>query len=352
MRQIHFVGSAPYNSARETFAALGSDLNGLVRRLPDGEQGERSNWVLGQTRVFKNHPDFEIESRTAEPRRPDFEILTFRIRSGIKPEKIEFDDLHYASEAIESYSTFAAMKKAGRIAPEVKFQVSLPTPFCIIWFHVAKVEEQLAIEDAYKAAMFREVDKIAAAIPHDQLAIQWDVATEMIALERGTIGGAGTAFPNRIRVYDDMADKFGQWVAELCDSVPASIDVLVHLCYGDWGHKHSIEPKDGTKMVEFSNAIFRHVKRHIDLLHLPVPRERDDDAFYAPLQNLKLPEGTELALGIIHLTGGLDAIRRRMAAANKYVKNYAIGTDCGLGRRPPETIAEVLRLHREAAKLS
>lgn len=105
-------------------------------------------------------------------------------------------------------------------------------------------------------------------------------------------------------------------------------------------------------MVEFSNAIFRHVKRHIDLLHLPVPRERDDDAFYAPLQNLKLPEGTELALGIIHLTGGLDAIRRRMAAANKYVKNYAIGTDCGLGRRPPETIAEVLRLHREAAKLS
>ena len=230
-----------------------------------------------------------------------------------------------------------------------KFQVSLPTPFCIIWFHIAKVEEQLAIEDAYKATMFCEVEKIAAAIPNAELAIQWDVATEMIALERGTIGGPGTAFPTRIRVYDDMADTFGGWIGELCDAVPTSIEVMVHLCYGDWGHKHSIEPKDGSKMTELANSIFRHVRRQINLLHFPVPRERDDDAFYAPLANLKIPDDTELALGVVHITGGIAAIGRRMAAADKYVRNYAIGTDCGLGRRPPEMIAEVLRLHREAA---
>lgn len=41
---------------------------------------------------------------------------------------------------------------------------------------------------------------------------------------------------------------------------------------------------------------------------------------------------------------------RRMAAAEKYVSSYAVGTDCGLGRRPPETIAEVLRLHRVAVE--
>ena len=171
----------------------------------------------------------------------------------------------------------------------------------------------------------------------------------MIALERGTIGGPGTAFPTRIRVYEDMAGTFGSWLAELCDAVPSSIEVMVHLCYGDWGHKHSIEPKDASKMTKLANAIFRHVRRRVDLLHLPVPRERDDDAFYAPLGALRLPADTELALGVVHLTGGIAAIGRRMAAANKYVGDYAIATDCGLGRRPPETIAEVLRLHREAA---
>lgn len=348
-RKIHYVGSAPFESAAETFKALTVGMQSLVRRLPDGEIGERKNWVLGQTRVFKHHPDFEVETRTTDPRRPEFEILTFHIRPGVKSETITFEDLHYASEAIASYEIFKAMKAAGEIPASTKFQVSLPTPFCIVWFHVAKVDEQLAIEAAYKAAMFREVDKVAAAIPHDQLAIQWDVATEMIALERGTIGGPGTAFPTRIRVYEDMAGTFGSWLAELCDAVPSSIEVMVHLCYGDWGHKHSIEPKDASKMTELANAIFRHVRRRVDLLHLPVPRERDDDAFYAPLGALRLPADTELALGVVHLTGGIAAIGRRMAAANKYVGDYAIATDCGLGRRPPETIAEVLRLHREAA---
>ena len=85
----------------------------------------------------------------------------------MKSETITFEDLHYASEAIASYEIFKAMKAAGEIPASTKFQVSLPTPFCIVWFHVAKVDEQLAIEAAYKAAMFREVDKVAAAIPHD-----------------------------------------------------------------------------------------------------------------------------------------------------------------------------------------
>ena len=349
-RQIHYVGSAPFNSAAETFKALTRGMQSLVRRLPDGEIGERKKWVLGQTRVFRNHPDFEVETRTTDPRRPDFDILTFHIRPGVEPAAIAFDDLYYASEAVASYKVFKAMKNAGEIPAETKFQVSLPTPFCIVWFHIAKVEEQLAIEDAYKAAMFREVEQMAVAIPNAELAIQWDVATEMIALERGTIGGPGTAFPTRIRVYDNMADTFGVWIAELCDAVPTSIEAMVHLCYGDWGHKHSIEPKDGSKMTDLANAVFLHVQRRINLLHLPVPRDRDDDAFYAPLRNLTTPVDTELALGVIHITGGIAAIERRMAAADKYVRNYAVGTDCGLGRRSPETIAEVLRLHREAAE--
>jgi hypothetical protein len=42
--------------------------------------------------------------------------------------------------------------------------------------------------------------------------------------------------------------------------------------------------------------------------------------------------------------------RRRLATAEKYVKNFAIATECGFGRRPPETIPELLRIHAAAAE--
>ena len=56
-----------------------------------------------------------METRTTDPRRPDFEILTFRVRPDVEPQTITFSDLHYASEAIASYKIFKAMKDAGEI---------------------------------------------------------------------------------------------------------------------------------------------------------------------------------------------------------------------------------------------
>jgi hypothetical protein len=38
------------------------------------------------------------------------------------------------------------------------------------------------------------------------------------------------------------------------------------------------------------------------------------------------------------------------AAAEKYVKNFSIVTECGFGRWPPETIPELLRIHAAAAE--
>jgi len=54
-----------------------------------------------------------------------------------------------------------------------------------------------------------------------------------------------------------------------------------------------------------------------------------------------------LVLGLVHYTDGADGSRVRMAAANKYVSNYNIATECGFGRRDPETILKLLNIHRE-----
>ena len=51
----------------------------------------------------------------------------------------------------------------------------------------------------------------------------------------------------------------------------------------------------------------------------------------------------------MHHTDGVAGTRKRLAAAEKVVKDFSIATECGFGRRRPDTIAELLRIHAEVA---
>ena len=53
-------------------------------------------------------------------------------------------------------------------------------------------------------------------------------------------------------------------------------------------------------MVEIANATSTGVARPIQFFHMPVPKGRTDDAYFAPLDNLRLHPETELYLGLIH----------------------------------------------------
>jgi hypothetical protein len=149
-----------------------------------------------------------------------------------------------------------------------------------------------------------------------------------------------------------MQTAFTNILIELGNHVPADIDLLYHLCYGDAGHKHVVEPTDMGDMVEFTNRLIRGLKRPAQLVHMPVPRDRYDEAYFAPLQALRLPAETELCLGLVHHTDGIAGTRRRLATAEKFVKAFSIATECGFGRRDPATIPELLRIHAQAAELA
>jgi hypothetical protein len=160
----------------------------------------------------------------------------------------------------------------------------------------------------------------------------------MIIIDKGTttwMGESRAAFAGRL--------------IRLGEAVPAGVDLLYHLCYGDIGHKHSIEPTTTANLVDLGNRVAAGIRRPIQLIHMPVPRERDDAPFYEPLKHLRLAPGTQLCLGLIHFTDGVAGTRRRMAVADRYASGYAIATECGFGRRPPETVAPLLRLHAELA---
>jgi hypothetical protein len=135
----------------------------------------------------------------------------------------------------------------------------------------------------------------------------------------------------------------------LSDLVPDSVDLLYHLCYGDNNHKHVLEPSSLADCVAFANRITQGSARPVQLFHMPVPRDRADDAYFAPLEALRLAPESRLSLGLVHYSDGVAGARRRLAAAGTHAHDFLVATECGFGRRDPATIPDLLRLHAEIA---
>ena len=82
----------------------------------------------------------------------------------------------------------------------------------------------------------------------------------------------------------------------------------------------------------------------MDWIHIPV-LDRTDDAFFAPLANLK-PGGARIYLGAIH---NMDNYADRIAVARKYLPDFGVAAYCGMGRVPPDELPGVLEDHLKAA---
>jgi hypothetical protein len=226
--------------------------------------------------------------------------------------------------------------------PGVRFQVSLPTPWAVV-MPFCQQPDARQIFPAYEQAMLREVERICAAIPHHDLAIQWDVCIEMLAWD-GQWANA-PSFPGMEQVFAGNFSRLG-------GSVPAGVELGFHLCYGDLDGKHFAEPADATKMVEMANLIARSVARPINWMHMPVPIDRNDDAFYAPLKELRLAPATELYLGLIHARDGVEGARRRITAARRVVPVFGIASECGISRgRDPNLALDFIKTYAGAAAL-
>jgi hypothetical protein len=333
-RGVHLVGSVPLADAEAVFRAANAILGGRLRRIPDGETGERTQWIGWQARFIGSNPQFELLPANPSDYAP---LPHFKLRSPLSSREITFERLGYADAAKASYAVFSQLKQAGLIPASTRFQVSLPTPLAPVFAFIMP-GDQAVVGPAYEAAMLAELDHIAAAIPYHDLAIQWDVAVELGILESAT--------PT---TFEDAKKRVVERLVRLAHRVPADVELGYHLCYGDAGHKHFLEPADASKLVEVANAVSAGARRQINWIHMPVPRNRTDDAYIAPLRHLQLHPETELYLGLVHFTDGVVGTRRRMAAAQKVVADFGVATECGMGRRNVETIPELLRIHSEVA---
>jgi hypothetical protein len=330
----HLVGSVPLDSAEEVFRTAASILGEHLRRLPDGETGARTNWIGWQAGVFQQHPDLEAVPPDPEHYTP---LPRLRLRAGVDPGSLSFDSLGYASAALQSYALFSRLKGKGVIPRDCRFQVTFPTPLAPVTSFI-DIGSQAAVEPAYERAMLRELDQLLNGVPHDELAIQWDVAVEFGVLE------GVWAVP-----FDNPLEGIVERIVRLSASVPEPVELGYHLCYGDYQHQHFVEPLDTSRLVGLSNRLSATVERSIQWIHLPVPRGRTDDAYYAPLARLDLHPETELYLGLVHFTDGAEGTRQRIEAAQRVVREFGVATECGFGRRPPEQVTTLLEIHRAVA---
>ncbi|HUB95083.1 MAG TPA: hypothetical protein VL993_04150 [Stellaceae bacterium] len=343
--EVHLVGSVPLASAADVFETVAGALGDLAPRIPDGETGPRQGWVRSFDPIFGGNPALV---RTAEEFRPHATggaTLRYRPRDGIKPEDVKFADLPHAALAAAAWRDFRALKDAGKIPAKTRYLFTIPHPIPLVRRYFAP-ELQDAIEPALEAAMYAEIGKVCAAIPHADLAIQWDCASAVFfTLEKGE--------PSRFgRTRDEMYRPIAERLARAGRAVPAGVELAYHFCYGNSGGRHSIEPSSTRDAVAMANAVSAALSRDIQMIHTPVPIDRDDDAYFAPLDRLEVRPGTGISLGLIHLSDGVEGARRRMTAAKKHLPRFSVGTECGLSCVPPERLGAMLRLHADVAALA
>jgi len=338
-RPVHLVGSLSLPSAENVFEQVATIVGPAAKRIPDGETGVRNNWVAWQIATMKSSP-FLQEMEPPKSSIAEYWQAKYLIKPGVSASDVYFPNLGYAQVALESYAKFSRLKAQGRIAKDVRFQVSLPTPLPLLAGFIG-LRDQAVLETPMEAALLREMNQIAQAVAPDELAIQWDVAAEIAILETDFFEAHLKG--NKTGIIDRLA--------RLGNAVPMNVELGYHLCYGNAGQKHFKEPTDTGLMVEIANGIFERIRRPVNWLHMPVPIDRDDAAYFEPLSNLRLSVGTELFLGLLHHGDGSAGAGRRMATASRYVSKYGVASECGLSGHTPEWTGEMLALHRQVAEV-
>lgn len=222
---VHFNGGVNLPDTATVLRMLAERVPQGVRRLPDGETGERARWTGFQRPRLQATPGLEKVEADPKSEGPYGRGSTFRLADGTDPDTISWPDLGYAAEYEASYATFTRLRADGVVPTGVRFQVQYPTPLAVSnQFHPTDKDR---ITPSYERALLADLDRLLARIPHYELAVQWDAAIETVTVE----------------LAPDTLGAMAQQLAQLLDRVPDDVPAGLHLCYGDAGHVHMVEPE-------------------------------------------------------------------------------------------------------------
>ena len=217
-RDILIVGSFAAPTGEDAMRTMASALGDRALRVPDGETGDRTQWIRWQVFAFRDNPAFMLDPHL---KGSDYQTDFYTLRPGQSVEALKFAPLGYADSALSSYAVFARLKREGVVPANYRFQVSIPTPYNVLDRHVSP-SERLAVEVAYERQMLAEIDEMAAAIPAGELAVQWDAAHEV----QNLAGAREGWFENLAREESEILTGWCGW-ATTCRTRSSSAIIFV-----------------------------------------------------------------------------------------------------------------------------
>ena len=342
---VHFNGSVNLADTETVMREITSRVPSGLRRLPDGETGDRSNWIFFQLQRFLQLP-WLVPDGPLDAADGDYEHMPkLRLAEGVDPAEVTWPNLGYADAYLESYRTFVALREEGVIPAAARFQVQYPTPLASIGGYIVP-EQQQDLLGSYERAMFADLDRLLSEIPHDDVAMQWDVAVEFGVLE--------SAFaPDGAQAFDAVIAALVRCI----DQLPADIPAGMHLCYGDYGHHHFKQPESLALQVRVLNAVAAAAGRPVSFVSFTVPQDQRDESYFAPLAGLTVDPDTELNFALVPYhpdeqapgtsTEQARLIDAALAASPGGPRAWGVCTECGMGRADRDEIPALLDLHSQ-----
>ena len=138
--------------------------------------------------MLLNHPDMEID--------PDAEVLadnpmgrycypqngigSFQTKISIL---IKLSSIPVMPPPLSTLMTiFKQLRQDGVIPAQVRFQVCLPTPMASGFMYISPNALE-AYFPVYERALMKALNDILSVIPHEDLALQWDICQEVLVFE-------------------------------------------------------------------------------------------------------------------------------------------------------------------------
>ena len=354
------VGSiaVPTDTVEEAMGVAAEYLGDRLFAIPDGEVGPRQMWAPGVgAAVFLNHPDIVLvgeESGFTPVQTPLGPLGACRIRPGVTEVSLE-GCLPYATAAIAGYENLLAQRERGEISAAVRFQVSVPTAFDMVMPWFGDPTEWPAMYRSYQREMRAEFARILEVIPADELAIQWDFATEVNEIQAAVSGRNElvaklglTWLPSRNAEEAFTAHTDPEYIERMSDGIPDEVAFGYHLCLGTAISFPTTPADDLAWIVRLANTLVERTPHRIDFFHLPAMPDAGRD-FFAPLTDLNIGD-TRVFIGLAH-GDGIDGIVKRGRHAQAFLPDFGISNYCGYGRQESEHIRELLSDLRNAADL-
>lgn len=332
-RRSHLVGTIPAPGPREAMELALDELGPSLDMLPDGETGQRLNWVKEFIDNLRQHPDLELTEEGDWSEYDD--IPRFKVKRG-HTLRAETLDMGYARFYRESAPIYRELL-SGRDAAEMPFQVGIPGDFDMSLFSLGP-GGAFRGRRPFTEATVREIREIHAEAG-DGVVFQIEVPAELVLVARmpGPMKRVGARY---------MAGV----ITKLARDAPAGSRFGIHLCLGDMNHRALMRMSDTTPVVLLANSIAKRWPdgRSLEFMHAPfaaaVEPPATDPGWYRPLEKLRLPDTTRFIAGFAHDDQELDVQRGlRDTIENAVGAPVDVSSSCGLGRRQPEDAVAVMR---------